>query len=101
MEYYNERENQNHKMIRIKNINNYKSRAYKHSSTDNIFKNNKGDTLHKIYNKFLINPYLVRNSRYINTLNNINYAKEEKRILIIIIIMIKILKKVLKRIKRK
>ena len=79
MEYYNESENPNHKMIRIKNINNYKDREYKHSSTDNIFKNNKGDTLHKIYNKFLINPYLVRNSRYINALNNINYIKEEKK----------------------
>ena len=76
MEYYNESENQNHKMIKIKNIKNYKDRAYKHSSTDNILKNN---TLHKINNKFLINPYLVRNSRYINALNNINYIKEEKK----------------------
>ena len=79
MEYYNESENRNHKMIKIKNINNYKDRAYKHSSTDNIFKNNKGDTLHKIYNKFLINPYLVRNSRYMNALNNIYYTNEEKK----------------------
>ena len=77
--YYNKNVNQNHKIIKLKNINNYKGRAFKHSSTDNILKNNKGDTLHKINNKFLINPYFVRNSRYINRLNNINYTKEEKK----------------------
>ena len=76
MEYYNEQETQNHKVIKIKYLNNYKNKSYKHSSTDNIFQNKKGKSLHKIYNKFLVNPYLVRNSRYRNALNNINQTQD-------------------------
>ena len=79
MEYYNEGETPNHKMIKIKNINNLKKRGYKHSSTDNIFNNKKGISLDKIYNKFLTNPYLVRNSRYINALNSINYTRDDTK----------------------
>ena len=71
MEYYNEQQQTpNHKLIQIKNINHFKNNSYKHSSTDNIFQNKKGDTLHKLYNKFLVNPYLIRNSRYQIALNN-------------------------------
>ena len=79
MEYYNEGETPNHKMIKIKNINNFKKKGYKHSSTDNIFNNKKGISLDKIYNKFLTNPYLVRNSRYINALNSINYTRDDTK----------------------
>lgn len=76
MEYYNEQETQNHKVIKIKYLNNYKNKSYNHSSTDDIFQNKKGKSLHKIYNKFLVNPYLVRNSRYRNALNNINQTQD-------------------------
>lgn len=78
MEYYNEQETPNHKVIQIKNFNHFKNNSYKHSSTDNIFKNKKGDTLHKLYNKFLVNPYLIRNSRYKLAINNnINFTQDE------------------------
>ena len=78
MEYYKEQETPNHKLIQIKNFNHFKNISYKHSSTDNIFKNKKGDTLHKLYNKFLVNPYLIRNSRYQIALNNkINFTQDD------------------------
>ena len=72
MEYFHKQETPNHRLIQIKNFNHFKNNSYKHSSTDNIFQNKKGDTLHKLYNKFLVNPYLIRNSRYQIALNNNN-----------------------------
>ena len=77
MEYHNEYETQNHKSIKIKYLKNYKKYEYKHSSTDNIFKNKNINNLHKIYNKFLINPYLIRNNRYHNALNSINKTHDD------------------------
>ena len=78
MEYYNGLETPNHQLIQIKNFNHFKNNSYKHSSTDNIFQNKRGDTLHKIYNKFLVNPYLIRNSRYQLALNNnINFTQDD------------------------
>ena len=72
MEYYNEQDIPNHKVIKIKNLNNYKNKGYKYSSTDNIFQTEKMINLHKIYNKFLVNPYLIRKKRYQNALNDFN-----------------------------
>ena len=68
MNYYNEREIPNHREIKINYLNKYKKKKV-HRSTDNIFGTYRGYTLHTIYNKFLINPYLVRNSRYKNAIN--------------------------------
>ena len=75
MEYYNELEIPNYKVIKIKHLNHYKNN-YKHSSTDNIFENNKGNNLHKIYNQFLVNPYLIRNDKYRNALFNNNKTQD-------------------------
>lgn len=75
MDYYNGQENPNYKIIKIKHLNNYKNQ-YKHSSTDNILENKIGSTLHKIYNKFLVSPYLTRNNKYRNALYNINKAHD-------------------------
>ena len=75
MEYYNEIEIPNYKVIRIKNVNPYKNH-YKHSSSDNIFVNNERNSLHKIYNQFLVNPYLIRNNKYRNALFNINKTQD-------------------------
>jgi hypothetical protein len=81
MEYYNEQDIPNHKVIKIKYLNHYKNtpnRPYIHSSTDNIFLNKNVNNLHKIYNKFLVNPYLIRNSRYQNAVNDYNQSQEYK-----------------------
>ena len=78
MEYYNEQEMPNYKVIKIKHLNHYKNQ-YKYSSTDNILENKGGNNLHKIYNKFLVNPYLIRNSRYRNALNNINKTQDNNK----------------------
>lgn len=81
MEYYNEQDIPNHKVIKIKYLNHYKNnpnKPYIHSSTDNIFLNKNVNNLHKIYNKFLVNPYLVRNSRYQNAVNDYNQSQEYK-----------------------
>lgn len=81
MEYYNEQDIPNHKVIKIKYLNHYKNKPnkpYSHSSTDNIFLNNNTNNLHKIYNKFLVNPYLIRNSRYQNAVNDYNQNQEYK-----------------------
>lgn len=75
MEYYKEQETPNHKIIKIKHLNNFKHKSYKYSSTDNIFQKEKGESLHKIYNRFLISPYLIRKSRYQNALNTIDIDK--------------------------
>ena len=71
MYYFNERERPNHKEIKINNLSDYKKKKV-HRSTDNIFGEYRGYTLHTIYNNFLINPYLVRNSKYHNALNDQN-----------------------------
>ncbi len=68
MYYFNQREIPNHKEIKINNLSDYKKKKV-HRSTDNIFGEYRGYTLHTIYNNFLINPYLVRNSKYHNALN--------------------------------
>ena len=69
MNYYNEVEIPNHRVIKITHLNKNKNRRL-HRSTDNIFETYQGYTLHTIYNKFLVNPYLVRNTRYQNALND-------------------------------
>ena len=71
MYYFNEESSPNHKEIKIRNLSNYKKMKV-HRSTDNIFGTYRGYTLHSIYNNFLINPYLVRNSKYHNALNDQN-----------------------------
>lgn len=71
MYYFNESEFPNHKEIKINNLSDYKKKKV-HRSTDNIFGEYRGYTLHTIYNNFLINPYLIRNSKYHNALNNQN-----------------------------
>jgi hypothetical protein len=73
MYYYNEKEIPNHKEIKINYLNNNKKK-FIHRSTDNIFGTYRGYTLHTIYNNFLVNPYLVRNRRYQNAINE-NYEK--------------------------
>ena len=81
MEYYNEQDIPNHKVIKIKYLNHYKTKPrkpYTNSSTDNIFLKKNVNNLHKIYNKFLVNPYLVRNSRYQNAINDYNQTQEYK-----------------------
>ena len=81
MEYYNEQDIPNHKVIKIKYLNHYKNnpnKPYIHSSTDNIFLNKNSINLHKIYNKFLVNPYLIRNSRYQNAVNDYNQNQKNK-----------------------
>lgn len=71
MRYYNENEMPNHKELQINYLNRPKKnyRIIKHKSTDNIFETYRGYTLHTIYNNFLVNPYLIRNSRYKNIFN--------------------------------
>ena len=75
MYYYNEKEIPNHKEIKINYLNNNKKK-FIHRSTDNIFGTYRGYTLHTIYNNFLVNPYLVRNKRYQNAINE-NYEKNQ------------------------
>ena len=79
MEYYKEKETPNHKIIKIKHLNNFKNRPYKYSSTDNIFENENAESLHKIYNRFLVSPYLIRKSRYQNALYNINFTEDRDK----------------------
>ena len=69
MKYYNGREIPNHKEVKINYFNKNK-RKKTHRSTDNIFETYRGYTLHTIYNNFLVNPYLVRDSRYKIALDN-------------------------------
>ena len=69
MKYYNEVEIPNHKEIKISYLNKNKRKKF-HRSTDNIFETYRGYTLHTIYNNFLVNPYLVRNKRYQNAIND-------------------------------
>ena len=74
---YNEREIPNHREIKINYLNkNIKKKV--HRSTDNIFGTYKGYTLHTIYNKFLVNPYLIRNNRYKNIINE-NTERQKNR----------------------
>ena len=68
MNYYNENEIPNHKVVEILYLNNNRKKIL-HRSTDNIFQAYKGNTLHKIYNNFLINQYLVRKNKYQNAIN--------------------------------
>ena len=75
---YNKKEIQNYKLFNIKNMNNYKNKSYRYGSTDNIFENNKENSLHKIYNKFLVNPYLIRNRRYPYLINSNNETNQNK-----------------------
>jgi len=77
MNYYNEREIPNHKEIKINYLNKYKKKKV-HRSTDNIFGTYRGYTLHTIYNNFLVNPYLIRNSRYKNAINE-NTQRQNNR----------------------
>ena len=68
MNYYNENEIPNHKVVEIIYLNNNRKNKL-HKSTDNIFQAYQGNTLHKIYNNFLINQYLVRKNKYQNAIN--------------------------------
>ena len=77
MEYYNEQDSPNHKVIKIKYLN--KNKSYKNTSTDNIFRYCNLKSLHNMYNKFLVNPYLIRNSRYKNALNNADTTRINNR----------------------
>ena len=69
MKYSNESEIPNHKEIKISYLNKNRRKKF-HRSTDNIFQTYRGYTLHTIYNNFLVNPYLVRNKRYQNAIND-------------------------------
>ena len=71
MNYYNESDIPNHKEIKIIHLKNNRNKKF-YSSTDNIFQFNKGNNLHKIYNNFLINPYIERRKQYQNVNNPFN-----------------------------
>ena len=75
MNYYNESDIPNHKEIKIIHLKNNRNKKF-YSSTDNIFQFNKGNNLHKIYNNFLINPYIERRKQYQNV-NNVNKEKAQ------------------------
>ena len=71
MKFYTGNDFQNHKEIKIRYFNR------KTKSTDNLFDMSKGDTLHKLYNNFLINQYLFPKKRYRNALNNSIQGKND------------------------
>ena len=65
---------ENHKEIQIKCMNKKKK------STDNIFNDRTDDSLHKLYNSFLINQYKYPKARYTNAIVNSNPKQNIKNI---------------------